>query len=252
MFPSVLISMDLTNVRVVLVNTSQPGNIGGAARAMLNMGLQELYLVQPTAFPSDRAVWRAAGAKSVLERAVVVDHFADAIADCHFVVGTSARERRIPWPLVDPPSCAEQVISEVKKGAKVALLFGREHSGLTNDELQSCHAHVHIPSNPEYSSLNLCAAVQVLTYELRMRSLAQQGELPLKEAWDEPLADSAEVERMLEHLEKVMITTGFHDVDNPRQTMTRLRRLFNRVRLDTSETAILRGFLSSIGKVKSQ
>lgn len=235
-------------IRIVLVNTTQPGNIGGAARAMMNMGLSRLYLVQPEVFPSDRAVWRAAGAKSLLDSVVVVDTFEEAIQDCQFVVGTSARERRIPWPLVDPRVCAQQVLQEAASDREIALVFGREHSGLTNEELQKCHAHVHIPSNPEYSSLNLCAAVQVIAYEVRMAMLAEEGELPLKEEWDEPLADSADVDRMVEHLEQTMISTGFHDPENPRQTMTRLRRLFNRVRLDTSETSILRGFLSSVDK----
>jgi tRNA (cytidine32/uridine32-2'-O)-methyltransferase len=244
--------LDTNRIRIVLVNTTQPGNIGGAARAMMNMGLSRLYLVQPDVFPSDRAVWRAAGAKKLLDSVVVVDKFEDAIDDCHFVVGTSARERRIPWPLVDPRQCADQVLQEVSVDREVALVFGREHSGLTNDELQMCHAHVHIPSNPEYSSLNLCAAVQVITYEIRMAMLAADGELPLTEAWDEPLAKSQDVDRMVEHLEQTMTLTGFHDPDNPRQTMTRLRRLFNRVRLDTSETAILRGFLASIDKVISR
>ena len=184
----------------------------------------------------------------MLDSAKVVDKFEEAIGDCHFVVGTSARERRIPWPLVDPRVCATQVLNELRSDHKVALVFGREHSGLTNEELQQCHAHVHIPSNPEYSSLNLCAAVQVIAYEVRMAMLAADDQLPLKEEWDEPLAESAEVDRMIEHLEKTMTLTGFHDPENPRQTMTRLRRLFNRIRPDTSETSILRGFLSSVDK----
>lgn len=240
--------IDNADIRIVLVNTTQPGNIGGAARAMMNMGLSQLYLVEPEVFPSDRAVWRAAGAKSVLDSVVVVDKFEQAVGDCHFVVGTSARERRIPWPLVDPRVCAEQVYSELNAGNKVALVFGREHSGLTNDELQQCHAHVHIPSNPDYSSLNLCAAVQVITYELRMKMLEANNELPLKEEWDEPYANNEDVDRLIGHFQATMTSTGFHDPDNPRQTMTRLQRLFKRARLDTSEAAIMRGFLSSIDK----
>jgi len=157
------------HIRVVLVNTTQPGNIGGAARAMMNMGLSRLYLVQPEVFPSDRAIWRAAGASSILDSAVVVDSFDEAISDCHLVVGTSARERRIPWPLVDPRECSTRVLSESTK-SEVALVFGREHSGLTNDELQKCHLHVHIPSNPEYSSLNLCAAVCCASISLRIKN----------------------------------------------------------------------------------
>lgn len=235
------------HIRVVLVNTTQPGNIGGAARAMMNMGLSRLYLVQPDIFPSDRAVWRAAGASSVLDSTVVVDSFDEAVEDCHLVVGTSARERRIPWPLVDPRECGTRVLSE-SEGSEIALVFGREHSGLTNDELQKCHLHVHIPSNPDYSSLNLCAAVQVLAYELRMQALNSIGELPIQEAWDEPLAPNKSVDLLIEHFERAMIHSGFHDPENPRQTMTRLRRMINRIRPDESEVQILRGFLASTEK----
>jgi len=236
------------HIRVVLVNTTQPGNIGGAARAMMNMGLSRLYLVQPEVFPSDRAIWRAAGASSILDSAVVVDSFDEAVSDCHLVVGTSARERRIPWPLVDPRECSTRVLSESTK-SEVALVFGREHSGLTNDELQKCHLHVHIPSNPEYSSLNLCAAVQVLAYELRMQALCLVGELPIREEWDEPLAPNKAVDLLIEHFERAMVHSGFHDPENPRQTMTRLRRMMNRIRPDESEVQILRGFLASTEKL---
>lgn len=242
--------IETKNIRIVLVNTTQPGNIGGAARAMMNMGIANLYLVQPEVFPSDRAVWRAAGAKSLLTSAVVVESFEEAIADCQFVVGTSARERRIPWPLVDPEVCAKETLNEIQSGNRVALVFGRENSGLTNEELQKCHAHVHIPSNPDYSSLNLCAAVQVICYALRMEMLRLDDQLPLKEQWDEPLATNDEVDNLMTHFLSTMIGTGFHDPENPRQTTTRLRRLFNRIRPDKSEVAILRGFLSSVDRYK--
>ncbi len=238
----------LDNIRVVLVNCAQPGNIGGAARAMMNMGLSRLYLVQPEVFPSDRATWRAAGAGSLLKSAQVVDTFAEAIADCHLVVGTSARERRIPWPLVDPRECATRIFTEAEK-SEIALVFGREHSGLTNDELQRCQLHVHIPSNPEYSSLNLSAAVQVLAYELRMQALAEDGELPIREEWDEPLASGEAVDMLVDHFERIMVSTGFHDPSNPRQTMTRMRRMFSRIRPDQSEVQILRGFLRSVARL---
>ena len=234
-------------IRVVLVNTTQPGNIGGAARAMMNMGLSRLYLVRPEIFPSDRAIWRAAGASSVLASAIAVDSFDEAVADCHLVVGTSARERRIPWPLADPRECSARVLAEPEQ-SEIALAFGREHSGLTNDELQKCHLHVHIPSNPDYSSLNLCAAVQVLAYELRMQALGLVGELPVRAAWDEPLAPNKSVDLLIEHFERAMVNTGFHDPENPRQTMTRLRRMINRIRPDESEVQILRGFLASTEK----
>ena len=245
---SQIANQSFNNVRFVLVGTAQPGNIGGAARAIKNMGFADLVLVQPEIFPSDRARWRAAGAKDVLKNIRVVESFAEAIADCHLVIGTSARERRIPWPLVNPRLCGEKVASEVvgESPHQVALVFGREDAGLTNEELQRCHLHVHIPTNPDYSSLNLCAAVQVLAYEARMALLEASGDLKeVEQEWDTPPASSDELENLLVHLEETMVSTGFLDPDVPRQTMTRMRRMFGRIRPDQSEVAILRGLLSS-------
>lgn len=233
------------NIRIVLVNTSHPGNIGGAARAMKNMGLRRLYLVAPKDFPAEKAAWRAAGALDVLESAVVVETLDEAIQDCGLVIGTSARGRRIPWPLVDPRACGERTWQEAQQH-QVALLFGREDRGLTNDELHKCQYHVHIPSNAEYSSLNLAAAVQVLSYEIRMAYLAQeQGTLLAPEPWDMPPAQSQALERYYQHLEETLHTLGFLTPANPRQTMTRLRRLYNRVRPDEMELSILRGVLTA-------
>lgn len=239
----------LDKVRIVLVNTTHPGNIGGAARAMKNMGISQLYLVEPRQFPSDRAVWRAAGAADVLEKAIVVSTLDEAIAGCGLVVGTSARDRRIPWPLLNPRECGERVVAEAPTHP-VALVFGREDRGLTNDELQKCSYHVHIPANPEYSSLNLAAAVQVLCYEVRMASLAaEHGEIPVMQPWDVPPAKVDDIEMYFRHLEEALVSIGFHDPDNPRQTMTRLRRLYGRIRLDEMELAILRGVLTAIQNV---
>ena len=232
------------NVRVVLVNTSHPGNIGAAARAMKNMGLERLYLVAPREFPAPRALWRAAGAVDVLERAVVVETLAAAVADCGMVVGTSARERRIPWPLLDPRECGQRVWQE-SAHHEVALVFGREDRGLTNDELAQCSYHVHIPANPEYSSLNLAAAVQVLAYEVRMAALAAAGAMPSPE-WDVPPAPAADLDLYFQHLERVLVEIGFHDPANPRQTMVRLRRLLARIRPDRMELSILRGVLTGV------
>ena len=232
------------NIRIVLVNTAHPGNIGGAARAMKNMGLAELYLVQPREYPAPRAVWRAAGARDVLANATIVESVDEAIADCGLVVGTSARERRIPWPLLNPRECGEKTFQEAASH-KVALLFGREDRGLTNDELQKCHYHVHIPSNPEYSSLNLATAVQVLAYEVRMASLAdEQGNLPPLTDWDQPPVTAGDLEYFHEHLAETMADLKFYDPENPKQLITRMRRLFNRVRMDEMEVSILRGLLS--------
>ena len=242
--------MNFEQVRIVLVNTAQPGNIGGAARAMLNMGFTRLYLVNPAAFPTDRATWRAAGAGQLLETATVCDHFDQAIADCHLIIGTSSRARRIPWPLQDPRTCCQQIAAEPPR--QVALVFGNEQHGLTNHELHRCHQHVAIPANPAYASLNLSAAVQVLTYELRLQILAQQNKPPLPPAPehppDDPPATSQAVENLLQHLERAMLGSGFLDPAAPRQTMTRMRRMFSRIRPDEREVQILRGFLASTEK----
>ena len=236
----------LNNIRVVLVNTSHPGNIGAAARAIKNMGLQRLYLVAPRDFPADRAVWRAAGAADVLERAVVLESLDEAIADCGLVVGASARDRAVPWPMLDPRECGVKVWQEAARH-EVALVFGREDRGLTNEELHKCTYHVHIPANPDYSSLNLSAAVQVLGYEVRMAALAEsKGAHQEVGQWDVPPAKVAELELYYQHMEEVLIGLGFHDPDNPRQTMTRLRRLFSRIRPDRMELSIMRGVLTSV------
>jgi tRNA (cytidine32/uridine32-2'-O)-methyltransferase len=234
------------NIRIVLVNTTHPGNIGGAARAMKNMGLSRLYLVAPKEFPSDKATWRSAGATDVLDSAIVVDSLDDAIQGCSLVVGTSARERRIPWPLLDPRACGESVWAEAGQH-EVALVFGREDRGLTNEELHKCNYHVHIPANEEYSSLNLATAVQVITYEIRMAYLqASEGNTLPQHQWDMPPADAQALDNYYQQLEQTLVNVGFLDRDNPKQTMTRLRRLYNRVRMDQMELNILRGVLTAM------
>lgn len=252
-------SAPFANIRIVLVNTSHPGNIGGAARAMKNMGLDRLYLVEPKDYPSDKAVWRSAGATDVLDKAVVVETLDEAIAGCSLVVGTSARERRIPWPLLDPRQCGESLWAEARQH-EVAIVFGREDRGLTNEELHKCNYHVHIPANPEYSSLNLATAVQVLCYEVRMAYLsAEEGNTLPGHQWDMPPADAGALENYYQTLEQTLAGLGFLDPENPKQTMTRLRRLYNRVRMDQMELNILRGVLTSMqnytyytGKVVAQ
>lgn len=244
--------MQLPDIRIVLVNPSHPGNIGAAARAMKNMGLSQMVLVEPQEFPDPRAIWRAAGAKDLVDAAIVVDNLEAAIADCQLVVGTSARERKIPWPLVDPKTCAEKIAAE-PADAKVALLFGREDSGLTNDELRRCNLHVNIPTSENYRSLNLSMAVQILCYELRMLSLGEEGRFEGMEEWDEPIASSSDMERFYEHLSETLIDLEFYDPENPRQLMTRLRRLFHRARMDQMEINIMRGILADMQKaIKKQ
>ncbi|MEM1156133.1 MAG: tRNA (cytosine(32)/uridine(32)-2'-O)-methyltransferase TrmJ [Pseudomonadota bacterium] len=239
--------MNLDNIRIVLVNTTHPGNIGGVARAMKNMGLSQLYLVDPHKFPDEQAVWRAASASDVLETAVVTATLEEAIADCQFAVGTSARSRRIPWPLLDPRQCAQR-IGELSARERVAVLFGREDRGLTNEELQLCNLHLNVPTSEDYSSLNLAMAVQIVCYELRMTMV--QGELPESEDahWDAPFAMVENMERFYAHLEQTLSDIEFLDPAAPRQLMSRLRRLYGRVRLDEMELNILRGILTETQK----
>ena len=237
----------IPHIKIVLVNTSHPGNIGATARAMKNMGLSRLALVNPVEFPSGVAVGRAASALDVLEQAEVVNTLGEAIADCALVIGSSARSRSLPWPMLTPEQSAAKLIKE-SQSAKVALVFGREDSGLNNEELQLCHFHVQIPASPEYSSLNLAAAVMVLCYEIR-RAVLRDEEADDKaedEYWDQERATVEQVEYFYEHLERVLVEIDFHDPDNPRQLMQRMRRLFGRVRIDAMEMNILRGILTNI------
>lgn len=239
----------LDNVRIVLVNTTHPGNIGAVARAMKNMGLHDLCLVAPKTFPSEVADARASGALDVLADARVVSEVSEAVADCQLVVGTSARGRHIPWPIVNPREMAAIV---VPSGQRVAILFGREDRGLTNEELHLCHHHVHIPSVEGFSSLNVAAAVQVIAYELRMAQLysdqADQARPRWGTEWDIELAEHRELELMFEHLEKTLVDVEFLDPKNPRQLMPRLRRLLLRAVPDKVEVNVLRGILTAVQK----
>lgn len=242
--------MLLNEVRVVLVNTSHNGNVGSAARAMKTMGLSKLYLVDPVNEIDSHASALAAGATDVLGNAVVVDTLEEAIADCSLVIGTSARSRTLSWPMVEPRECGDKMIQGAKSGP-VALVFGRENSGLSNEELQLCNYHVCIPANPEYSSLNLAMAVQTLCYEVRMSYLAsQEAEKPTEsKVEDESIYPSSkQMELFYEHLETTLNDTGFIIKQHPGIVMTKLRRLFNRARPEEVELNILRGILSSIGK----
>ena len=235
------------NVTVVLVNTSHPGNIGATARAMKNMGLSRLALVQPLQFPSGVAVGRAVSAVNILESAKVFTSLQEAVADCGLVIGTSARSRRIPWPMLSPGQCANKIVSEMGTN-KVSLVFGREDSGLNNEELQLCHFHVQIPADKDYSSLNLAAAVMILCYELHKAGMTEEEAVDKAEDdfWDQEKATGMQVEHFYEHLERVMIAINFHDPENPRQLMQRMRRLFSRIRIDVMEMNILRGILTNI------
>lgn len=240
----------MNNIRIVLVNTSHTGNIGSTARAMKTMGLSDLYLVDPVSPPDGQASALAAGAGDVLANAKTVSTLTDAIADCGLVVGTSARSRTHSWPMLNPRECGRKTVAEASK-YPVAIVFGRENNGLSNEELQQCQYHVFIPANPEYSSLNLAAAVQTVCYEVRMAALENSGELSAETAVQEvpeeyPLTE--DLERFYVHLEKTLSGTGFIIPQHPGQVMMKLRRMFNRARVESQELNILRGILTSIDK----
>jgi tRNA (cytidine32/uridine32-2'-O)-methyltransferase len=240
-----LLSKLLEQIKIVLVEPSHPGNIGGAARAMKTMGLSQLVVINPKRFPDPQADWRAAGALDVLDNALVMPDVDSAIADCHWVVGTSTRMRKIPWPVADAKETATQVLELLGKQGergRVAVLFGREDNGLSNDELRRCNAHLQIPAAVEYSSLNLAMAVQVVCYELFQASLTT----PPVAKWDRTLASSSQVDDLVRALEQNLLETSFLDVKNPGQTITRLRRLFARAQMDETEVQILRGVIKHL------
>ena len=234
------------SVRIVLVGTTHPGNIGAVARAMKNMGLSDLALVAPRHFPHEDATARASGADDILANAMVVDTLEEAVADCGYVAGASARSRTIGWPSMMPRECAVRLVDESEHG-KVAAVFGPEKSGLTNEHLDLCHTLLTIPTDPGFASLNLAMAVQVLTYELRVTAIEKGDAAPIQDKpSDVPPATSEELEYFYSHLEKVLIASRFLDPDNPRMLMRRLRKLFFRATPDRDEINILRGILTSL------
>lgn len=251
----------LAHVKIVLVETSHPGNIGAAARAMKTMGLSHLCLVSPKLFPSSEATDRSSGAEEILEQAEVVDDFQEAIADCHRVIGASARLRQLSMETQTPRVVAEQAMQDFAKndGRKIAIVFGRERSGLTNQEISRCHTLLHIPSNPDFWSLNLGSSVQVVAYEMRMAMLAlgekttATSSEPQVGRRTDPVvpAEAAtveQVERFFDHLFETITRSGFLDPGNPRLLVPRLRNLFNRLQPDHEELQILRGMLKSFSR----
>jgi TrmH family RNA methyltransferase len=229
-------------IRIVLVEPQHPGNIGAVARAMKNMGLSELHLVRPAAFPHPDAIARASGADDVLDTARVHQEFDQAIAECGLVAGTSARQRHLPWALVEPREASGRIV-EASRAGNVAVVFGAERTGLTNAELQRCNLLLTIPTAPDYSSLNLAMAVQVVAYELW---LASRTGAPAQPPLDVPLATAEEMQRLYVHLEQVMSEVDFKDRTGGGHLMTRIRRLFNRAQLDQNEMNILRGILTAV------
>jgi tRNA (cytidine32/uridine32-2'-O)-methyltransferase len=237
------------NIRIVLVGTQHPGNIGAAARAMKTMGLHRLVLVAPERFPHADASAMAAGADDVLEAATRVETLAEAVADCRLVLGCTARSRRIALDELLPAQAASRVLASSAAGAAVALVFGRERTGLDNHELQLCHAAVHIPANPAYSSLNLAAAVQVLSYELRLEMLGLHGAGASPAATVPPAdgdvpASHAELEGFFAQLADTLDAIDFHKGRAPESAMRKLRRIFLRSQLDDRDVRLLRGVLA--------
>jgi tRNA (cytidine32/uridine32-2'-O)-methyltransferase len=235
----------LDAIRIVLVETSHPGNIGAAARAMKTMGLSRLVLVAPAAFPHADATAMAAGADDVLAAAEIHADLAGAIADCQLVLGCTARRRSVALPERTPREAGVELI-EAAGHAPIALLFGRERTGLTNEELQRCHAAVHIDANPDYSSLNLAAAVQVLCYELRVASLDAPSRATddMVSPGGDPPASQRELEGFFGHLDQTLIDIDFHKGRAPDVVMQRLRRLLLRATPDQRELRILHGVLA--------
>lgn len=234
-------SNSLSHIRFVLVNTTHPGNIGAAARAMANMGFDQLTLVAPKYFPHQEATARASGADDVLHQARVVDSLEAAIADCEIVVGTSARQRSLNWPLLTPRQTAAKL---QQLSGNVAVIFGCEQFGLSNEQLSLCHFHCCIPTNENFSSLNLAQAVQVLAYELRINLVAQ----PEPDLITTELASAAEVNGFLSHLDELLQEIEFIQAGKEKTLSLRLRRLFQRSMLETTEVNILRGILSTVQK----
>lgn len=231
----------LSHIKIVLVETTHPGNIGAVARAMKNMKMDNLRLVAPKIFPSADATSRASGADDVLAKAMVCQSLQEAIADCQLVIGASARCRTISWPEITPRKCAEMCVID-EPYPTVAIIFGRENSGLKNHELDLCHYLLRIPCNAEYSSLNIAAAVQVVCYELFVAT-GMQETVQVGDRGECPLATAAQMTSFYVHLYEALTDIGFMHPDKSKSIMRRLRRIYNRIQLDTKELDILRGIL---------
>ena len=257
-FDNAAVSAHLSHVRIVMVNTTLPANIGSALRAMKTMGLSKLVLVAPKTYPHPDIDALAAGATDLIKQIEIVETLADAIKDCHLVFGTSARSRTIPWPLLDARPAAEKSISAVVNDQQdVAVVFGREDRGLTNEELAMANYHVTIPVNTDYGVLNVAQAIQVICYEMRMATLAvvesaedKAATMPVTDTesmqWDEPLVTHEQMEQFYPHIEKMLAEIEFLDPKNPRLLPLRLRRLFGRIQLDRMEYHLLRGIFSRV------
>ncbi len=234
-------------LRIVLVHPSHTGNIGAVARAMKTMGFSQLYLVAPQQYPDEKSLAMASGAIDVLKKTTIVDTLEAALAPCYLVIGTSSRTRTLDWPILDARQAGNTLAAHGQQG-QVAVVFGCERTGLSNAQLQQCHYHLQIPANPDYCSLNLAMAVQIVCYEVRMALLTQQAKTPPLPAYP----NHNQLEQFYVHLQQILEKTGFLRLKHPGLVMNKLRRLFNRARPDQEELNILRGILSSVGKLKKQ
>lgn len=252
------VSAHLSHVRIVMVNTTLPANIGSALRAMKTMGLSKLVLVAPKTYPHPDIDALAAGATDLINQIQIVETLEEAIADCHLVFGTSARSRTIPWPLLDArPAADKSMQAVIKEQQEIAVIFGREDRGLTNEELAMANYHVTIPVNTDYGVLNVAQAIQIICYEMRMATTALMEQVEDPQAimkvtdedsmhWDEPLVTHQQMEQFYPHFEKMLHEIEFLDPENPRLLPLRLRRLFGRIQLDRMEYHLLRGIFSRV------
>ena len=252
------VSQHLAHVRIVMVNTTLPANIGSALRAMKTMGLSKLVLVAPKTYPHPDIDALAAGATDLIEQIEIVESLEDAIKDCHLVFGTSARTRTIPWPLLDArPAAQKSMKAVVQDQQEIAVVFGREDRGLTNEELAMANYHVTIPVNSDYGVLNVAQAIQIISYEMRMATVELMDKQVDPDAvmkvtdeeamhWDEPLVTHEQMEQFYPHIEKMLAEIEFMDPKNPRLLPLRLRRLFGRIQLDKMEYHLLRGIFTRV------
>jgi tRNA (cytidine32/uridine32-2'-O)-methyltransferase len=237
----------LEKIRIVLIKPTEPGNIGSAARAMKTMGISELVLVQPKEFPSAKATARASGADDLLANALVVESLESALQGCDLVMGTSARLRDLPWPLLAPREAAHRARQLEVSDGRIAVVFGSERSGMTNEEMDQCHFQIYIPTSEKYSSLNLAASVQVICYELRLAQLSTDTK-GLHDESQEELASREQLDQFYRHWFDVMQRVGYYRPEQPKLLRRRIRRMFNRLMMVKSEVQIMRGFLSMIEK----
>ena len=234
-------------VKIILIETTNSGNIGSALRAMKTMNFSRLCLVRPKDFPSDEVETMAANAKDLIKQIEVVDNLDEALEGMNFIVGTSSRMRKVPWPNETLENVSPRIISEVENKTNVAILFGREDRGLTNDELQRCNLHLYIPANKDYPVLNLSMAVQVVCYQLYIDGLLHQDYVQ-SEYWDVPSAEANHVNRLINHFIEVAEELEVFNKGNPRQIGARIKRMFTRIGLDEMEVNFMRGFLSAVEK----